>query len=108
MAIERTPPRLSEILTGLHTPSISSKPNLTVSQVQPRESLPVFANQANLAAHVRMLKSTVNGAKRKKVIDWLTSEALENGPYAGLPDEMKHQLKDKIVDMLNSAPNILV
>ncbi len=107
MSIDRTPPRLSEILTGLHAPSIPAKPSTTVHQVQPSESLPTFANQANLAAHVRMLKSTANAAKRKKVIAWLTSEALENGPYACLPEEMKDELKDKIADMLNAAPNIL-
>lgn len=108
MAIERTPPRLSEILTGLHSNSIHSKPAVNSTVSQATESLPTFANQANLAAHVRMLKSTANAAKRKKVIAWLTSEALENGPYAGLPDAMKEDLKDKIADMLNAAPNILV
>src|SRR3990167_5670162 len=115
MGFERIPPRLTELLGGLHwnppLPSTPVKPQTPASKV-PSEQL-VEKISVNFAAAGATIAKLLQGPGRnprlrRKVLGWITSEAVDPGPYAQLPEPLKQQMKQAITDLLYDAPNILV
>ncbi len=110
MAVDKTPPRLLELVKSNNWPQIApSKPEMPLTvDLSTEEKLDHLGTNFALDLQNPVRVAAKNDSDfRKKTLAWITAEAIEQGPYASLPESLKTKLRDKIADLLFSAPDIL-